>query len=187
MHYLHVGEHVYVTASTRWSSRRARDGKRLLPIPYPAPYSKQLGPGQTIYLDDGLVELTVEEATEDRARCLVVTGGELRSRKGVSLPEVDVDLPAIDEADMDHIRFGVEMGVDFVAASFVRRPEHVEAVREVIREAGGHQQVIAKIESREGVRNLDEILQVADGIMVARGDMGVEIPSEEVPHRPKAH
>ena len=92
-----------------------------------------------------------------------------------------MDLPAIDEADMEHIRFGVEVGVDFVAASFVRRPEHVEAVKAVIREAGGHQQVIAKIESREGVRNLDGILEVADGIMVARGDMGVELPSEEVP------
>ncbi len=173
-----AGEEVYV-----WPRPVAQcepEGEKLLPILYPR-LLEQLRPGQTIYLDDGLLELTVEEVLGDRARCRVVTGGELRSRKGVSLPEVDVDLPAIDEADIEHIRFGVEVGVDFVAASFVRRPEHVEAVKAVIREAGGHQQVIAKIESREGVRNLDGILEVADGIMVARGDMGVELPSEEVP------
>lgn len=174
------GETVYVTPDAQAAG--AIDGRPVLPIIYP-PLLSQIGPGQTIYLDDGLVELRVEavDPANDRAACVVVTGGELRSRKGVSLPDVDVDLPAIDDADIEHIRFGVEAGVDFVAASFVRRPEHVEAVRAVIREAGGTQQVIAKIESREGVRNLDAILEVADGIMVARGDMGVELPSEEVP------
>lgn len=176
--HLDKGEHVYVTPDPDLVG--VPQDVKALPILYP-PLLKQIGPGQTIYLDDGLVELRVEETADAWARCLVVAGGELRSRKGVSLPEVDVDLPAIDEADVDHIRFAVEMSVEFVAASFVRRAEHVEAVREVIREAGGHQQVIAKIESREGVRNLDEILQAADGIMVARGDMGVELPSEEVP------
>lgn len=177
---LEKGERVYVTPDP--SVKTAEDGRRVLPIIYPR-LLEQIGPGQTIYLDDGLVELRVEavDPAAGRALCTVVTGGELRSRKGVSLPEVDVDLPAIDGADEEHIRFAVEAGVDFVAASFVRRPEHVEAVREVIRAAGGTQQVIAKIESREGVRNLDAILEVADGIMVARGDMGVELPSEEVP------
>jgi len=173
------GQRVYVTPDPQ--APDVIEGRRVLPILYQP--LLQIGPGQTIYLDDGLVELKVEavEREKNRALCVVVVGGELRSRKGVSLPDVDVDLPAIDEADIEHIRFGVEAGVDFVAASFVRRPEHVEAVRDVIREAGGTQLVIAKIESREGVRNLDAILEVADGIMVARGDMGVELPSEEVP------
>ena len=124
--HLTKGEHVYVTPST--DPIEASGNVKVLPILYP-PLLEQVGPGQTIYLDDGLVELRVEEVGADRARCIVVAGGELRSRKGVSLPEVDVDLPAIDEADIEHIRFGVEAGVDFVAASFVRRAEHVEAVR----------------------------------------------------------
>lgn len=145
------------------------------------PLLDQLKPGYTIYLDDGLLELQVEEVDARRAVCRVVTGGVLRSRVGVSLPQVSVDLPAIDETDVEHILFGVKAGVDFVAASFVRRPEHVEAVRECIRRAGGTQQVIAKIESREGVENIDGIFEVADGVMVARGDLGVELPTEEVP------
>ncbi len=151
-----------------------------LNIPY-APLLTQVGEGQTIFLDDGLVELRVVETHETHLTAKVVTGGELRSRNGVSLPDVAVDLPAIDENDIAHIQFGVEAGVDFVAASFVRRPEHVDAVKDCILAVGGNQQVIAKIESREGVRNADAILERADGIMVARGDMGVELPPEEVP------
>src|SRR5690606_15514561 len=145
------------------------------------PLLEQIKPGHTIYLDDGLVEFTVDAVLDDRASCKVVTGGELRSRKGASLPQVAVDLPALDENDVEHIRFGVAQGVDYVAASFVRRPEHVMDVIQCIQEAGGHQLVIAKIESREGVRNIDGILEVADGVMVARGDLGVELPTEEVP------
>lgn len=156
-------------------------GPITLTIPYPR-LLEQLVAGNTIYLDDGLVELTVLDVRGDRLMARVETSGELRSRNGVTLPEIDVDLPAVDATDVDHIRFGVEAGVDFVAASFVRRPEHVDAVRDSIRSVGGSQQVIAKIESREGVRNIDAIFEAADGVMVARGDMGVELPAEEVPH-----
>ena len=155
-------------------------GRVTLTIPYPGLLAS-LRPGHTIFLDDGLIELRVEGREGELLDARVVTGGELRSRNGVTLPDVDVDLPAIDENDIAHIRFGVERGVDFIAASFVRRPEHVDAVRDCIRAVGGTQQVIAKIESREGVRNIDAIFERADGVMVARGDMGVELPPEEVP------
>ena len=143
--------------------------------------NRDLRPGSVIYIDDGLLELRVREIQGPDVICHVVVGGELNSRKGLSLPGVDVDLPPITKEDADHIRFGVKHGVDFVAASFVRRGEHVEAVRRIVQEAGGNQHIIAKIESSAGLRNIDEIVAAADGIMVARGDLGVEIAAEEVP------
>ena len=146
------------------------------------PYlNRDLRPGSIIYIDDGLLELRVQEIKGPDVICQVSVGGELSSRKGLSLPGVDVDLPPITREDAEHIRFGVAHDVDFIAASFVRRAEHVEAVRKIIREAGGNQQIISKIESNAGLRNIDEILAASDGIMVARGDLGVEISTEEVP------
>jgi len=137
--------------------------------------------GSTVYIDDGLLELRVKEVQGPDIICEVIVGGELSSRKGVTLPGIDVDLPPITDEDIEHIRFGVEHGVDFIAASFVRKAEHVMAVNDIVTEAGGTVPVIAKIESDEGLRNIDEIIRVADGVMVARGDLGVEIPHEEVP------
>lgn len=145
------------------------------------PILSDLSIGSMIFLDDGLIEMIVERMEPDRIHCRVMTGGELKSRKGVSLPGVQVNLPPITENDRDHIRFGVEQGVDFIAASFVRRAEHLKTVKDLIADHGGDQLVIAKIENAEGVQNIDEILEVADGIMVARGDMGVEMPPEDVP------
>ncbi len=146
------------------------------------PYlNRDLRPGSVIYIDDGLLELRVQEIKGPDVVCHVVVGGELNSRKGLSLPGVDVDLPPITKEDAEHIRFGVKHGVDFIAASFVRRGEHVEAVRRIVHDAGGSQHIIAKIESNAGLRNIDEIVAAADGIMVARGDLGVEIAAEEVP------
>lgn len=142
---------------------------------------KDVKPGNVIYLDDGLLELVVEQVVGNDVICKVVVGGELSSRKGVSLPGVSVDLAPLTDDDIEDIRFGIENGVDLIAASFVRKAEHVEAVKQVIAALGGSQPVIAKIESEEGVRNIDEIIAAADGIMVARGDMGVEIAPEEVP------
>lgn len=143
--------------------------------------NRDLRPGSVIYIDDGLLELRVQEIKGPDVVCHVVVGGELNSRKGLSLPGVDVDLPPITKEDAEHIRFGVKHGVDFIAASFVRRGEHVEAVRRIVHDAGGSQHIIAKIESNAGLRNIDEIVTAADGIMVARGDLGVEIAAEEVP------
>ncbi|HHT27045.1 MAG TPA: pyruvate kinase [Firmicutes bacterium] len=137
--------------------------------------------GSIIYLDDGLIELKVEEVRGAIVRCIVVVGGELKPRKGMTLPGVDVDLPPLGERDLEHIQFGVEHGCDYLAASFVRKADHVNTVREAIRACGGDMKIIAKIESGEGVRHIDEIVAAADGVMVARGDMGIELPPEDVP------
>ena len=146
------------------------------------PYlNRDLKPGAVVYIDDGLLELKVKEIKGPDVICQVIVGGPLSSRKGLSLPGIDVDLPPITEDDVEHIRFGVKHGVDFIAASFVRKAEHVEAVRRIIQEAGGTQHIVSKIESNEGLRNIDEIIAASDGIMVARGDLGVEISPEEVP------
>ncbi len=149
-------------------------------VGYPS-LPKDMKPGRIIYIDDGLLELEVKSVIGNDVITEVVVGGECSSRKGVTLPGVDVDLPAITAEDVEHIRFGVEHGVDFIAASFVRRGAHIQEVKDIMADVGSCLPVIAKIESDGGLRNIDEIIEVADGIMVARGDLGVEIPPEEVP------
>lgn len=142
---------------------------------------RDVQPGSVIRINDGLVGLTVKEVEGTEIRCEVVNGGEIGSRKGVNVPGVVVNLPAVTGKDIADIEFAIKHGMDFIAASFVRKASDVLAIRRVLEEHGSDIQVIAKIESHEGVNNIDEILKVADGIMVARGDLGVEIPTEEVP------
>ena len=137
--------------------------------------------GNIILLDDGKMKLQVTTIESSRVTTEVLVGGMLNSRKRVSLPDIEVNLPSLSDKDKEDIIFGVEQEVDFFAASFVRKPEDVENVRQVIRDCGGNQAIIAKIENRQGVNNLSEILEAADGLMVARGDLGVEMPAEEVP------
>jgi len=137
--------------------------------------------GGIVLLDDGKLQVRVERVEADRVTARVLVGGLLLSRKRVSLPDIAVNLPSITEQDRLDIIDGVRQGVDLIAVSFVRRADDVRTVRDVIREAGGHQAIIAKIENRQGVDNLPEILEEADGLMVARGDLGVEMPAEEVP------
>lgn len=137
--------------------------------------------GGKILLDDGKLSLQVEEINGSDIVTKVIAGGRLTSRKRVALPEVAVNLPSLSEKDADDIAFGVKQHVDFIAASFVRRADDVWAVRHIIENEGGSQAIIAKIETRQGVDNVDEILGAADGLMVARGDLGVELPAEEVP------
>lgn len=137
--------------------------------------------GGIVLLDDGKLQVRVERVEADRVTARVLVGGLLLSRKRVSLPDIAVNLPSITEQDRLDIIDGVRQDVDMIAVSFVRRADDVRAVRGVIREAGGHQAIIAKIENRQGVDNLPEILEEADGLMVARGDLGVEMPAEEVP------
>ncbi|MDR1000896.1 MAG: pyruvate kinase [Clostridiales bacterium] len=138
--------------------------------------------GSRVLIDDGLIELKVESIAGAEINCEVVNSGFLSSRKGVNVPDVYVNLPSLTEQDIKDIIFGIEMGFDFIAASFIRSANDILKIREVLEEnGGGNIQIIAKIESRDGVNNLDTILEVADGIMVARGDLGVEIPPEEVP------
>ncbi|MGE5561474.1 MAG: pyruvate kinase [Chloroflexota bacterium] len=146
-----------------------------------ADFAHYVAPGETILLDDGNLKLIVEDVSEHDVVCRVIDGGPLSNRKKVNLPGVKVPLPAVGPDDLQALRLGAEMQVDFVAASFVRSAADVLAVRHVIEEAGGDQSIIAKVENAEGVDNLDEILRAADGLMVARGDLGVEIPAEEVP------
>ena len=139
-------------------------------------------PGDTILIDDGLVGLTVKEVNNDDIVCEVQNSGIVKNHKGVNVPGVKVNLPAITEKDRSDIEFGIEQGIDFIAASFVRKVSDVLAIREILEENNAeHIKIISKIENQEGVENLDEIIEVSDGIMVARGDLGVEIPTEEIP------
>ena len=138
--------------------------------------------GDTILIDDGLVGLTVKEVNGDDIVCEVQNSGIVKNHKGVNVRGVKVNLPAITEKDRSDIEFGIEQGIDFIAASFVRKVSDVLAIREILEENNAtHIKIISKIENQEGVDNLDEIIEVSDGIMVARGDLGVEIPTEEIP------
>lgn len=137
--------------------------------------------GTTILIDDGLIEMTVEEITDTDIICNVVNGGPVSNHKGVNVPGAELSMPYISESDKNDILFGVELGFDIIAASFVRNKEDVLEVRKILDERNSKMMIISKIENMQGIKNLDEIIEVSDGIMVARGDMGVEVPLEEVP------
>lgn len=138
--------------------------------------------GDRILIDDGLVELTVDSVEGKEIHCIVDNNGVIKDKKGVNVPNVKIQLPAITEKDRDDIIFGIQNDIDFIAASFVRKASDVLAIREVLENNDGERvKIISKIENQEGVDNLSEILDVSDGLMVARGDLGVEIPTEEMP------
>ena len=143
---------------------------------------QEVDPGQQILIDDGLVAIQVEKIQGTDIICTVINGGTLSANKSINIPGVHIQLPALTEKDVSDILFGIEHDFDFIAASFVRQASDVEAIRKVLRENGGEKiRIIAKIENQEGVDNIDAILAAADGIMVARGDLGVEIPAAKVP------
>ncbi len=145
--------------------------------------AKDVKPGDTILIDDGLIGLEVKEIRGAEIVCLVKNGGELGQRKGINVPNVRVNLPAITDKDRDDIIFGIGEGIDFIAASFVRDADAIREIKAILKEHNAeHVDVIAKIENKEGIDNIDRIINVADGIMVARGDLGVEIPAYDVPH-----
>ncbi len=143
--------------------------------------TKDCKSGMTILLDDGLIELSVEKVTDTDIVCTVVNGGPISDKKGVNVPGAELSMHYISEQDRSDIIFGCEQGFDFVAASFVRTKEDVQDIRDILKEKNSPMKIIAKIESTQGINNIEEILAAADGIMVARGDMGVEVPFEEVP------
>ncbi len=143
---------------------------------------KEVEPGQEILIDDGLVAIRVERIEGREIHCRVENGGALSNHKSINIPGANIHLPAITEKDVEDIRFGVENDFDFIAASFVRRASDVEEIRQVLHRFGGDSvKIIAKIENQEGVDNMEEIIKVSDGVMVARGDLGVEIPAARVP------
>ena len=142
---------------------------------------KDLQVGERLTVDNGLINLEVLEVLPDRLKCRVLDGGTLGSRKHVNLPGVRVNLPSITQKDRQDIAFAIEQDVDFIALSFVRSAEDVEEVRGIVDAAGGHQRLVSKIENQEGVDNFDAILAASDAIMVARGDLGVEVAFEELP------
>ena len=167
------GEDVVVSGG-----ERSENGE--LPVS-PAVIGEVLQPGHEVLIDDGLVRLRVEQIEQGRARCAVLTGGLVSSHKGVNLPGVPIPIPSITRKDMDDLELALEIGVDFVALSFVRSAADVRDLRALIEQAGSHAHVIAKIEKAEAVDSLEDVLEEADAVMVARGDLGVEIGVAVVP------
>lgn len=142
----------------------------------------ELETGNELLIDDGLVKIRVEKIEDKDIICTVIDGGELSNNKSINIPGVNILLPALTERDIEDILFGIENDMDVVAASFIRSKEDVEGIRKLLDENGGSDiMIISKIENRKGVDNLDEIIDASDGVMVARGDLGVEIPAKEVP------
>lgn len=138
--------------------------------------------GTRVLIDDGLIELEVVEVSDHEIRCRIINGGMLGSRKGVNIPGVSINLPALTDKDREDIRFGIRQGIHFIAASFVRRAENIDEIRKLLQDEDAEGiYIIAKIENQEAVDNIDEIIGAADGIMIARGDLGVEIAPERVP------
>ena len=149
-------------------------------VDYPGLY-KEISVGQEIFIDDGSILLLAESLDSNSVRCRVMVGGELGEKKGVNVPGADLSVPTLTEKDISDIRWGIEHSVDYIAVSFVRTKEDILGVRKILEEHSGEAKIIAKIETRQSVQNIDEILAVVDGIMVARGDLGVEMPTEDVP------
>ncbi|MDO9509453.1 MAG: pyruvate kinase [Thermovirgaceae bacterium] len=146
-----------------------------------APLASEVRPGQSLFIDDGTLHLTVEGVSGKEIKCRIIVGGELGENKGISVPGVKTSLPVLTPKDIKDVRWALENRMDFIALSFVRNRADIMEARRVLEDLGGTLRIIAKIETRESVDNLDEIIEVVDGMMVARGDLGVEIPLEEVP------
>ena len=166
--------YTFTTETCTGDSSRCQVSYTLLP--------RDVHAGDSLLVDDGEIAFPVEETSDTQIRCTVMNDGVLRNRKGVNIPGARLSMPFLSEQDRDDLLFGIDQDVDYVAASFVRRGEDVEQMRAFLRENGGENiRIIAKIENTEGVERFEEILAAADGIMVARGDMGVEIPFEKLP------
>ena len=162
------------------TSRRIFGNQRMVSISHPS-ILKQLRKGDRVFLEDGIVELTVMQANKGQATCRIVRGGHISSGKGVNLPGKKLRLGALTKQDITLLKFAVQNGVDFVALSFVTTAAEVAKAKRIVKDAGSKAWIIAKIEKRQAVENFDEIVQKANGIMVARGDLGVEMEIEEIP------
>ena len=163
------------------TTREVEGSEKIVTVSYPKLH-EEVGVGNEILIDDGLIGLKVESVVGQDINCKIVNGGTLSANKSINIPAVHIKLPALTEKDEADIKFGVEHDFDFIAASFVRTADDVRAIRAALKKYGGENiRIIAKIENQEGVDNIDSIIEAADGIMVARGDLGVEIPAARVP------
>ncbi len=167
-------------SSLTLTNRQVPGDEREISTTYPD-LPKNVLPGDTLLLSDGALELEVLETTDTDIRCKVVIGGPLSSQKGINLPNRSIKAPSLTDKDREDLVFGIQQQVDYVALSFVRTASDVLEARRLIEERGGDIPLIAKIEKHEALNNIDEIIQVADGVMVARGDLGIETPLERVP------
>ncbi len=143
-------------------------------------FPKVIEVGKYIYVDDGVLSFKVLEIHDDYVKVKALNNGKLSSKKGVNLPNTDVDLPAVSEKDKNDLLFGVDNNVDMIFASFIRSGQDVRDIRNILGEKGKFIKIISKIENQQGVNNFDDILKESDGIMVARGDLGIEIPASHV-------
>jgi len=154
-------------------------------ITYPQLY-KDVSPGHIILLDDGLIELDVVEVVNKKIKCVVKNGGILKNKKGINVPRVNISLPTLTDDDIKDIIFGIKEGIDYIAASFIRKKEDVESIHQLLAEHNGSDiKIISKIENQEGIDNINSIIEVSDAVMVARGDLGVEIAAELIPSKQK--
>ncbi|MCA9118807.1 MAG: pyruvate kinase [Planctomycetaceae bacterium] len=161
-------------------TRNIASGVHEIGVNYPG-FVADLTVGTTVLVDSGLIRLITEELTEESVLCRVITPGTLGSRRHINLPGVKVKLPALTEKDIADVRVGIEQGIDFFALSFVRESSDLDQLRQLLRDHGSGAHVIAKIEDESGVAHLDQIVQASDGVMVARGDLGIEVPFEQLP------
>ncbi len=182
---INTGQVVRLRTSAQSREQRDVQASASSPLPeIPVTYSslaRDLRVGARVLINDGLIELLADRIGDDFIECTVMTGGNITSHKGINLPGTAISAPTLTEKDREDMRFGVTHGVDYVALSFVRGPQDIEAARALLAECGGNQPIIAKIERAEAVASLDAILEQADGVMIARGDLGVEMGPETVP------
>ena len=173
---LKKGESIKITTDEAFKEKCSSD---VLWVDYKN-ISKVIAPGKRLFIDDGLISVVCKEIAEDHFIGVIENDGNLGSRKGCNLPGTDTDLPAVSEKDKSDLLFGVEQGVDMIFASFIRNADGVKQIKDILGEKGKKILIISKIENQQGIKNLTEIIKEGEGCMVARGDMGIEIPTEKV-------